>query len=332
VILNFTISGLETRGLAMKLKFATAAFVIAATPAFFHSTAMAQTRGVSQPDSSPITESTDEAPQRAAKPSPATPAPSKTPSSEVYGPYVPYQGPKSAGAPTRTPLSKSAYDPDANIVTSVERQPEDKTDYDKGVVTSVPEREGEIREGTLVKVRVLKSLSTATTVEGTDVTAELTEPVEKNGRVILPIGSVMLMRVTQIHSGKRISGAAAIHLEPHSVTLPDGTQYLLHAQLIDTSQDSNTRVNNEGTLLRRDHAKETMAVLGGVTGAGAVAGAMIGGGPGALIGAGIGAGAGTVVWLKQDRQASLPEDSRLVFSLTAPMPLKPFHVGSAGGQ
>src|SRR5260370_24637043 len=131
----------------MELNVGTGGFVNEAPPAFFHSKAMAETTCVSQPDSSPITESTDEAPQRVAKPSPATPAPSKTPSSEVYGPYVPYQGPKSAGAPTRTPLSKSAYDPDANIVTSVERQPEDKTDYDKGVVTSVPEREGEIREG-----------------------------------------------------------------------------------------------------------------------------------------------------------------------------------------
>src|ERR1700682_4889872 len=149
----------------MKLKFATAAFVIAATPAFVPSTAMAQMTGVSRPDSSPITESTDEAPQRVvAKPSPATPATSKTPSAEVYGPYVPYQGPKS-GTAARTPLSKSAFDPDANIVTAVDRRPEDKTDYDKGVVTSVPEREGEIREGTLVKVRMLKSLSTATTVE-----------------------------------------------------------------------------------------------------------------------------------------------------------------------
>jgi hypothetical protein len=38
------------------------------------------------------------------------------------------------------------------------------------------------------------------------------------------------------------------------------------------------------------------------------------------------------VWLKQDRQATLPQDSLLVFSLTTPMVLKPLHAGSVGGQ
>ena len=187
-------------------------------------------------------------------------------------------------------------------------------------------------EGTLVKVRTKRELSTLTTVEGTDFSAELTEDVVKEGRVILPIGSILEGRVTQIHSGRRISGAAMMHLEPRSVTLPDGTQYILHAQLIDTSADKNTRVGSEGTLLRRDHAKETLAVVGGVTGAGAAAGAVLGGGVGAIVGAGIGAGAGTIVWLKQDRQATLPQDSLLIFSLTTPMLLKPLHVGTHGGQ
>ena len=75
--------------------------------------------------------------------------------------------------------------------------------------------------------------------------------------------------------------------------------------------------------------------MGGVTGAGAITGAMLGGGKWALrlelerIGY---AGAGTIVWLKQDRQATLPENSVLVFSLTTPMVLKPLHVGTLSGQ
>ena len=64
-------------------------------------------------------------------------------------------------------------------------------------------------------------------------------------------------------------------------------------------------------------------MIGGVTGAGAVAGAMIGGGVGAAVGAGIGAGVSTVIWLKQDRQATLQKDAPLVFSLTTPMILTP---------
>ncbi len=105
--------------------------------------------------------------------------------------------------------------------------------------------------------------------------------------------------------------------------LPDGTHYAVRAQLVDTGELPNIRVDREGTLLRRDHAKETLAVVGASTGVGAIAGGMIGGGVGAVVGAGIGAGASTIVWLRQDRQAVVPKDAMLIFSLTTPLMLQP---------
>ncbi len=316
----------------MKFPIASAVLFLGVTPMW----AGAQMTGVSIPDQSGITAAPEVVPVPAKrvplKPAAGTPvtAPAAATSGEVYGGYVPYRAPGSTAAVA--PLSKAAFDPDANIVTTVDRTTPSASESDAGIVTSVVERDGEIREGTILKVRVRRELSTATTMEGAAFSAELTEAVEKDGRVILPVGAVLDGKVTQVRSGRQISGAAMMHLEPKSVTLPDGTQYILHAQLIDTSADNNTRVGTEGNLLRRDHAKETMAVVGGVTGAGAVAGAMLGGGVGAVVGAGIGAGAGTIVWLKQDRQATLPQDSLLVFSLTTPMLIKPLHVGTMGGQ
>jgi hypothetical protein len=314
--------------------FVRTVFILSALPAMQTGIAFAQLSGVSNPDQTEI-KATPETPARRplVKPAAGIPAAAPAPTSgEVYGAYIPYR----AAGSTAPTVTRAAFDPDANIVTTNSRDavltPEELRAQDAGIVTSVPERDGEVREGTLVKVRTKRALSTLTTVEGTDFSAELTADVMKEGRVILPVGSILEGRVTQIHSGRRISGAAMMHLEPHSVTLPDGTQYILHAQLIDTSADNNTRVGSEGTLLRRDHAKETLAVVGGVTGAGAVAGAVLGGGVGAIVGAGIGAGAGTIVWLKQDRQATLPQDSLLIFSLTTPMFLKPLHVGTLGGQ
>lgn len=230
-----------------------------------------------------------------------------------FGPYVPYAG-------TATATTKAAP------VTSAQDQ-----DIDGQIVTSVPEREGEINEGTLLRVRMQESLSTATTAPGTKFTAEVMEPVTNNGRVIIPIGSVLEGQVTSVHAGRRISGAASLHLEPESVTLPDGTMYVVHAQLIDTTLGS-FNIDREGTLKRRDRAKETLAVTALATGSGAVAGAMIGGGVGAVVGAGIGAGASTVMWLKQERQATLDKDSRLVFSLTSPIMLKPLHPNTSAGM
>ncbi len=218
---------------------------------------------------------------------------------EVYGSYVPYRG---AGAASG---SAAVADPDGQIVMSVEEVP------------------GELREGTMLRARTRWAMSTATTEVGAKWTAELTSAVENRGRVVLPVGSVVEGRVTQVHGGRRISGAAMLHLEAKSVVLPDGTRYGMRAQLVDTDEGSaDNRVDGEGTIKRREHGKETLAVVGGVTGAAAVAGALVGGGVGAAVGAGIGAGVGTIVWLKEDRQATLPAETMLVFSLLEPMEVR----------
>ncbi len=290
----------------MKLHLTTAALVIAAVPALAQSTMT----GVSNPEPAIITTSDDTATTpkpSAAKPSAATPAPA----GEVYGPYVPYTGPKSAGT--------------TSVVAATEDTP--VSNPDAQIVLTVPEREGELREGTVLRAQIRETLSTKTTVRGSRFTAEVVDPVEKGGRVIIPVGSVIEGQVTDVHGGRRITGAADLHLEPRSVTLPDGTHYVLHAQVIDTSK-SELKVDGEGTLVRRGHGKETLAVISLATGGGAVAGAMIGGGVGAIVGASIGAGISTVVWLKEDRQATLQKDAQLVFSLTSPMILKPLSNGS----
>ncbi|MBS1799427.1 MAG: hypothetical protein JSS95_06330 [Acidobacteria bacterium] len=284
----------------MKTRMTTAAlFAFAALPL------AAQTTGVSNPD--PVTidaTSAETAPAAAPGTAPAKPSAAKP--EEVYGAYVPYQGPTVPGAVA---------------VTAPQAVP---ADVDSQIVTSVPEKVGEIDEGTLLRVRMREQLSTSTTEPGARFTGEIMESVTNNGQVIIPIGSVLEGQVTEVHSGRRISGAASLHLEPRTITLPDGTVYTIHAQLIDTTLSS-FNVDREGTLKRRDRAKETLAVAALTTGSGAVAGAMLGGGVGAVVGAGIGAGATTVMWLKQERQATLVKDSRLVFSLTTPLILKPIH-------
>jgi hypothetical protein len=288
----------------MTLRITTAALLLASAPVF------AQSMGVSRPDPAVIT-SDDAVPvQKPLTPKPSATIPATAPTSDVvYGAYVPYTGPAVAGSHAITHVTPMEDPRDAMIV------------------VDVPEREGELREGTLLRTKMLDTLSTNSTMRGMRFTAEVTEAIERNGRVIIPIGSVLEGQVTEVHGGKRITGGALLHLETRNVTLPDGTHYIVHAQLIDTGK-SEFNVDNEGTLKRKNHTKETLAVVGGVTGAGAVSGALIGGGVGALVGAGIGAGVSTVIWLKQDRQATLPTDARLVFSLTTPMILTPLSGGS----
>ena len=262
--------------------------------------------GVSTPDDSVITATPEQTPTARPKPSAAVPATPRAAGGESYGAYVPYTGPKRA---------------DASVVASAVPMTEEQADAT--VITSVVERPGELREGTMLRARINERLSTVVTQPGSKFTAELVEPVEKNGRVVLPVGATIHGRVTTVHGGKRISGAALIHLEAESVVLPDGTRLGAHMQLIDTDQTSRTRIDSEGSLVRRDHPKETLAAIGLATGGAAVAGGMLGGGVGAAVGAGVGAGAGTILWLKQDRQESVPDHALLVFTLSEAMQLTP---------
>ncbi len=302
----------------MKIHLTTAALVLAAFPA------LAQTSGVAHPDPDVISATEDNAAQvspaertpSAEKPSAAIAAPANP---VVYGAYVPYTGPKAASTTT-------ADDGDEADLPAVSNG-----DVDAQIITTLPDRTGQLREGTLLKTQIKETLSTSSTVAGSRFTAEVMEPVEKDGKVVIPVGSLLEGRVTEVHGGRRITGAASLHLETRNVMLPDGTHYIVHAQLVDTGR-SDFRVDNEGTLKRKDHPKEMLAVAGGVTGAGAATGAVAAGPVGAAVGAGIGAGVSTVIWLKQDRQATLPKDELLVFTLIAPMNLRPLAASASASH
>jgi hypothetical protein len=319
--------------------------------------------GVSRPDSAAITvtpysddaDSNSPSAQLAppAKPSAAIPAaaPATTPSAasnrratatKHVTPTADNEGIAASGK------DAMGFDPDASIVTEetagradrlLQSETAAKENSDSGIVTRVPSRPGEVPDGTLVKVKLREELSTLTTKPGTSFSAEVSEPVLRDGQVVVPVGALLEGRVTWVREGRRVGAAAAIHLEARTVTLPDGSRYMLRARVIDTNSWDDTKVDSEGTILRKDHPKAMDAMTSLSTVGGMAAGAAMGGVPGAVIGAGLGAGVSTAVWMRQDRQADLPKDLGVVFCLTEPMRVTPMSarlarpgVGSAGGE
>jgi hypothetical protein len=196
-------------------------------------------------------------------------------------------------------------------------------DINSGVVIDVPTNANELPEGTLFRTVLDSEISTQTTSRGAAFHTQLTQNIEHHGRVIIPAGSILSGRVSNLHEGRRISGSASIHLQPEFVTLPDGVTYRLDAQVVDLAHIRNSHVSGEGTIVGNDHSKGTLTTLGLTTGAAAVTGAVVGGGVGAVVGAGIGAGVGTVWWLKHENQETLHAGTEIIFSLTQPMPLEP---------
>ena len=310
-------------------------------------TAQEERTGVSRPDSAAITVTPYSDRRRGQQRARAQPAPPAKPSAAVPA-AAPATNP-SAALNRRTAAAKpmptadsegiaasgkdaAGFDPDATIVTEetagradrlLQSETAAKENPDAGIVTRVPSRPGEVPDGTLVKVKLMEELSTLTTKPGTSFSAEVSEPVLRDGQVVVPVGALLEGRVTWVREGKRVGAAAAIHLEARTVTLPDGSRYMLRARVIDTDSWDDTKVDGEGTILRKDHPKAMDAMTTLSTVGGMAAGAAMGGVPGAVIGAGLGAGVSTTVWMRQDRQADLPKDLGVVFCLTEPMRVTP---------
>ncbi len=301
----------------MKLTLKAAAALTLAVP-FSATLLRAQTTGVSHPEDIPITTS----PEGIAQPVVYTPTPearepgpvlkvraAEAPSEVIV---VPARPALTAAVPARTERAEefSAGESD---------RPGRSTQEQAGVITRVAGPGNELPVGTMLTVRLNKGMTTRTTASGTEFEGAVADAVTRDGRVLIPAGSVVSGLVTEVHGGTRISGGAVLHLRPESVTLPDGIRYALSAQVIDTDQYGTTKVDEEGTIRRRDQGLKTVAVFALAAGSGAAAGALIAGWPGALVGAGVGIGVSTVVWLKQDRQAEVPGGTKLVFQLTKPM-------------
>ena len=114
-----------------------------------------------------------------------------------------------------------------------------------------------------------------------------------------------------------------MHLQPESISLPDGTLYRLDAQITDLNSTQDLRVNDEGTVVLRSNPKAAAAVVGGVTATAAITGAVVGGGVGAGVGAIVGAGVATAVYLKREVQEIIPPNTDVIFALDQPLVVTP---------
>ncbi len=198
-------------------------------------------------------------------------------------------------------------------------------DGDADIVTSVPSGPNQLPEGTTLTVSLEQQLSTATTQPGTIFSARVVQPVMKNNRIVIPVGSTVTGRVTSVSSGRRITGGASIRLRPDEVVLPDGTRYFLHAEVYDLENRSKVKPDSEGNVTSVSHGKRTLAEAGLFGGGAAAAGVMIASGPVGLVAGGAAAGYVGAHWLLENHQAILPKNSEVVFGLTQPMSLVSFH-------
>jgi hypothetical protein len=193
------------------------------------------------------------------------------------------------------------------------------SDPDGDIVHPEALRAGMLGEGTMIRVRLIDRLSTATSEKGEAFRTRVATDVVRDGEVLIPAGSEIDGRVAEVSKG-HAGGYGTIRLQPEMVILPDGSRMRMSADVTSTP-GSHTRVIGEGTIRPDSRLKRDGVEYGGAVGAGVVTGAIVGGPVGAAAGGLVGAGVITVHLLVDHPQATLDEGTSLMFMLTQPLDL-----------
>jgi hypothetical protein len=192
-------------------------------------------------------------------------------------------------------------------------------DPDGDIVHPEALRPGMLGEGTMIRVRLIDRMSTATSEKGEPFRTRVASDVVRDGQVLIPAGSEIDGRVADVSKG-HVGGYGTIRLQPETVILPDGSRMRMSADVTSTP-GSHTHVIGEGTIRPDSRAKRDGIEYGGAVGAGVVTGAIVGGPVGAAAGGLVGAGVITVHLLVDHPQATLDEGTSMMFMLTQPLDL-----------
>jgi hypothetical protein len=164
-----------------------------------------------------------------------------------------------------------------------------------------------IPDGTPLHVRVDEAIDTRRNRAGDAFSATLSEPIEVDGRTLVPAGTEFSGHITTAKASGRLRGRASIGLRLDSFRL-NGREYPVQTTSVDRVSAS--------------HKKRNGILIGGGAGLGAAIGAIAGGPQGALIGAGAGAGAGTAgAAATGKRQVGIVAETPLRFTLRASVEL-----------
>jgi len=194
-------------------------------------------------------------------------------------------------------------------------------DPDGDIVHPHGQRPGDLQEGSILHVRLLERLSTATSEKGETFTTRVAYDVLQDGKVLIPAGSEIDGHLVEASRGG-FGGHGTLRLRPETVILPDGSHYQLHAA-VTPSAGSRARVGSEGEILPNSRIKRDGIEYGGAVGAGAATGALMAGPVGALTGGLIGAGVVTAHLLISHPQATLEPGTNLMFTLTETLSMVP---------
>ncbi len=159
-----------------------------------------------------------------------------------------------------------------------------------------------------IVVRLGQAVGSKISSPGQPFTASVAQPIEVNGKVLIPSGAEAAGTVAEAVPLGRFKGGAVLRLALNSVRV-GGNTYKIETAAI--------------TQSAKGKGKRTAVAVGGGAGLGAIIGGLAGGGKGAAIGVVAGAGAGTAgAAFTGNKDIVLPAESTLSFKLLQPLEVK----------
>ncbi|HEX8175549.1 MAG TPA: hypothetical protein VF543_10550 [Pyrinomonadaceae bacterium] len=160
-----------------------------------------------------------------------------------------------------------------------------------------------VAAGQVIQVRMNEQLSSETARIGDRFTTTVMVPIYARGVEVIPAGSTITGRVTNVKRAQRRSKAGWIQVAFVSLQLPNGTTRAINGSLT-TLENETATFDDEGQVTGRGSTKRNVVFISGGAATGALIGAIAGGGKGAGIGAGIGAGLGVAgAYLSRGKEA-----------------------------
>ena len=155
-----------------------------------------------------------------------------------------------------------------------------------------------IPSGTKVPLALKQSISTKNAREGDAVYAVTTFPVVIDERIVIPSGTYVQGRISNVKRGGRIKGRAEVLMHFSTLIYPSGYTVVLPGAIENVPGAEKTAMKDqEGTIRQDSQTGEKAKTVATAAGTGAVVGGLSNGVKGGLIGAGVGGGIGTAIGL-----------------------------------
>ena len=174
-----------------------------------------------------------------------------------------------------------------------------------------------IPKGTVIPIQLLTKISTKTLKEGDGVYGMTVFPITVNNEIIIPVGSNIRGKVTQVQRPGKMKGKAGLALSFQTLILPSGSTIPLYASLAGSSEAVTTA---EGKLQGDSSVGEDATTVAKTTAVPAVIGGVVNGQHSARVGAAAGAGVGlATVLLTRGKDIVLDRGATLEIVLDRPL-------------